>query len=225
MGVDETLWSPVSERPKHPRTTSGGMSMPPNLRQDSDDYGVRTNGAGRNGAGRPSASTTQPSDGATFFAETLIYGMTSSNLLSALEVQLGVGKTELEDMKGALAGVFDAYRMERGMRSVSLGSSHAGSEIGSVSRTSASAILRLPVTVIMANTSPPPIRPCRSLRPTPTPARQLDSRRTFPTPFSPRLRRDLPARCNSPTRCPITMGNNRTTARIYSRNRPPRRRL
>jgi len=133
LGLNEALWSPGNDRPKYRRTTSDGLPFPPPLmRKESTLSFSAMGGMYSNETG--GRRINQPSDAATFFADTLVFGVTSSNLLSALELQLGIGRIELEGMKNALAGVFDNYRMERGMRDVSLASSHTvDSEVESVS--------------------------------------------------------------------------------------------
>lgn len=56
----------------------------------------------------------------SFFASTMIFGVTNSNLVKSLEQNLGIGRNELEEMRGALANVFEQYQVQRGLRNVSI---------------------------------------------------------------------------------------------------------
>ena len=41
-------------------------------------------------------------------------------MAGAMENMLGIGRAELEEMRGELAGVYDRWKLERGMKRVSL---------------------------------------------------------------------------------------------------------
>ena len=64
-----------------------------------------------------------PSSDGHFFASSLLSALGSrgnEKLAGAIKTMLGVVRPEREDMRGELAGVYDRWRLERGMRKVSL---------------------------------------------------------------------------------------------------------
>jgi hypothetical protein len=68
----------------------------------------------------PSTGALGLSDASQFFASTLIYGVTNSTLLQTLEQAVGIGQNELEEMRGALAGVFEQYGVAAQLRGVTI---------------------------------------------------------------------------------------------------------
>ena len=70
------------------------------------------------------AGQQQPSADGHFFASSVLSALGSKgneNLTGAMESMLGLGKAELEEMRGELAWVYDKWKMERVMRTVTLG--------------------------------------------------------------------------------------------------------
>jgi len=65
----------------------------------------------------------QASSEGHFFALSLLSALwtrENKKLAVDMEAVLGLGRVELEEMRGDLAGVYDRWRLERGMRKVSL---------------------------------------------------------------------------------------------------------
>lgn len=65
----------------------------------------------------------RPSSEGHFFASSLLSALGSKGnekLAGAMESMLGLGRVELEEMRGELAGVYDKWKLVKGMRKVSL---------------------------------------------------------------------------------------------------------
>ena len=106
-----------SDRPNFRRTASDGMALlgthdrSPSITPPPVVCGSLT---------RFPKFTAVPSDAGNFFASTMVSALTNSELMSSL-TGIGVGMSDVEELKGDLAGVFDKWRMEKGMRTFGLG--------------------------------------------------------------------------------------------------------
>lgn len=70
----------------------------------------------------------QPTQAGAYFASTVLWALTASNSLPQLQAHLGLGANELEEMRTSLATVYEQYRLQHRMGSVSLSSSVALTE-------------------------------------------------------------------------------------------------
>lgn len=125
---------PAHALPRPTTSTANTSARPPGRRISSDgsSFHIPPSPATANAMNPQQSVSATHSQASSFFASTLIFGITNSNLLKSLQQNVGIGRNELEEMRGALASVFEQYQVQRGMRNVSIQeeSSSQGSQSG-----------------------------------------------------------------------------------------------
>ena len=72
----------------------------------------------------------QPGQAGLFFATTVIVALSMSGLTETLNAQLGMSSDELEEIRGELAGVYERWRLEKGLRGVTIAPSPVIGDVG-----------------------------------------------------------------------------------------------
>ena len=143
----------TSERPTIRRTISDNSTLPPRMSPSPPPVPDIP---------RNYRQKQKPSDAGKFFASTVIYGITSSHVMGALQQSLDIGREDLEEMREALAGVFDKFKIERDLRNMSL-ESREGSQTSSASQSASNSTPTSPATSTLPGpssffTPAPPVR-------------------------------------------------------------------
>ncbi|ORX34298.1 hypothetical protein BD324DRAFT_178308 [Kockovaella imperatae] len=129
--IDESSWqgsastsglaAPTTNRPRYRRTHSEGATKP--LSALATDPVPRTKSSTPpplSALGSGYFSPGEPTQAGAFFATTVTVALSLSGLGATLEARLGLDEAGLQEIKDDLAGVFDRWRISKGLRAVSL---------------------------------------------------------------------------------------------------------
>ena len=147
---DGSMWQATpsgsgGDRPKYRRTHSEGTNMPLAVAESSktrpDAFQVRsptppflsgTGGGGSEYFPSPIGMDGQnhAGQGGVFFAATVMVALSMSGLAETLTTQLGMSHDDLEEIRGDLSGVYERWRLAKGLRGVTIAQSPVTGNLG-----------------------------------------------------------------------------------------------